>query len=404
MVFGMRCPLCKARLIENDRRCPRCDALTERLPFMSLNLEDSPADIPDPVSPASRTGSTKVELGGDARIVGALGGDFSSWSGSGEWAEPQDAFLGLSAEDYLGAATGVVDRQLVEQELVRQGLATPVYVDDGVARMLKAEAVLALRPGDDAALSAFERHVASFLDGERPIARVARKANLSLDDARIALALLVDKQRAVLVGHMIVPARFREARPAPPREPVRPPPLPSDALTERSEEHVRPAMQARPQQAREATRAERVPPPRATTAPAEVRSAPHRPFDPSKRAPPPGTRYGEQQDVRLLKLAMQKEADGAYDDAVRLLRKAIEVNPDAAVLYNRLGVVLATRLKDYAAASEALFHACELEPNNDTYMSNLAKVAERSEAQRAEAEREKASFGGIGKALFRRRR
>lgn len=392
----MRCPLCRAPLTRNDARCPRCDALLERLPFTSLNLEDSPADLPDPVS-VNR--STKVELGGDTRIVGELGGDFSSWSGSGEWAPHEDAFVGLSAEDYLGACTGVVERRLSPPPGTPQ-----VYVDHGVARMLKPEAVLLLLPGDDEALSPFERHVASFLDGERPIARVSRKANLSLDDARIALALLVDKKRAVLVGHMIVPDRFRDVptTPAPVTPPARakPPPLPPDALEPAPSQSVRPPMQRAPRAALQRPAATTTM--RGTAAKAPPPSPPHRPFDPTRRPPPAGfQRYGEQQDVRLLKLAMQKEEAGAYDEAVRLLRKAIEVNPHAAVLYNRLGVVLATRLKDYATASQVLFEACELEPTNDTYMANLAKVAERAEIARDEAELKRA---GLGKGLFRRRR
>lgn len=381
VMIAMRCPLCRAALTENDLRCPRCDALLERLPFTSLNLADSPADIPDPTPFA---GSTKVELGGDATIVGALGGDFSSWSGSG------DALLGLSADEYLEAPTGIVERLI---------LTPQVYVDEGVARMLKPEAVLKLLPGDDEALSLFERHMASFLDGDRPLARVARKANVTLDDARIALALLVEKKRAVLVGHMIVPERYQEATPQKPQPRV--PPIPQApsaprhpaSVVEKPAAPVRPPMQATPPSPPQAARDTS-----ATTPPI----AHERPFDPAKRAPPPDAfrRYGEQQDVRLLKLAMEKEEAGLYDDAVRLLRRAIEVNPRAAVLYNRLGVVLATRLRDYVAACDALVRACELEPKNHTYMGNLAKVAERAEAARDEREREKNNFGG----MFKRRK
>lgn len=401
VVGAMRCPLCKAPLTERDRRCPRCDALLERLPFTSLNLVESPADIPDPVSPdVADTSSTKADLGGDARIVGELGGDFASWSGSGEWTPHEDVFHGLTAEDYLGASTGVVERTFVPP-------ATQVYVDETVARQLRPEAVLSIVPGDDSVLSPFERHVASFLDGSRPLARVARKANLSLDDARIALALLLDRKRAVLVGHLLVPERFQPktraaptapaaaTAPAAPAQPRRqPPPLPPDAALDEPAA-VRPPMRPSPKPAPPPTTPMRAPPPAAAPP-----ATPFRPFDPARKPPPPGARYGAQQDVRLLKLAMQKEEAGLYDDAVRLLQKAIEVNPEAAVLYNRLGVVLATRKRDYTAAAAALFKACELEPNNDTYMSNLAKVAERSEAERAEEAATRASFGG----LFRRRK
>lgn len=390
----MRCPLCQVPLTEKDHRCPRCDALLEHIPFRSLNLVESPADIPDPISPeVSDTASTKAELGGDARIVGELGGDFSSWTGSGEWDPHEGVLTGLTAEDYLGATTGVVERTFAPP-------TAQVYVDEKVALQLRPEAVFAPVPGDDGALSLFERHVVGILDGSRPLARVARKANVSLDDARIALALLLDKGRAALVGHLLVPERFQtETRPTPDAPETRgeAPPLPPEAI-DGPPAAVRPPMQpSAPRAAPPPSTTSTRPAPRPEAPPAK---APYRPFDPARRPPPPGARYGEQQDVRLLKLAMQKEEAGLYDDAVRLLRKAIEVNPGAAVLYNRLGVVLATRKKDYAAAADALFRACEIEPSNDTYMANLAKVAERSERERAQAEADKASFGG----LFRRRK
>lgn len=343
----MRCPLCQAPITRDDARCPGCDALLERLPFLSMNLDEAPAEVDDE---ADGTGSSKVELGGDTLIVGPLDDDFSSLSGSGESA------LGLTPDEYLEARTGLVERSIAP---------APVYLSGAIAETLKKEAVLALVPGE-MTLSPFEQHVASFLDGQRPLARVARMANLSLDDARIALAMLLERKHVILIGHVVVPPEHGGQEVAPPRAPMQPapPPLPRAPT----------------------------PPPKAAPPP---KPAPPKPAPP--KPSPPGKRYGEQQDVRLLKSAIEKEKEGDYEGAVNLLHLALDVNPRAGVLHNRLGVVLATRLKEYEAACDALIRACELEPHNDTYKANLMKIMERAEAERGQGKQ------AARKGFFRKR-
>jgi hypothetical protein len=50
------------------------------------------------------------------------------------------------------------------------------------------------------------------------------------------------------------------------------------------------------------------------------------------------------------------------------------VNPKAAALYNRLGVVLSIRLKRHDEALAHLKRAIELEPGSIVYMNNFSKV------------------------------
>ncbi len=88
-------------------------------------------------------------------------------------------------------------------------------------------------------------------------------------------------------------------------------------------------------------------------------------------------------DVRLFKEAEQAEAKGEFRKAVSLLREAIGKNPDEGALHNRLGVVLATRLKDFTGAMSALFAAVELEPDNANFKHNLAKVLAAAEGKRS---------------------
>lgn len=86
------------------------------------------------------------------------------------------------------------------------------------------------------------------------------------------------------------------------------------------------------------------------------------------------SRPRQAQDVVLFIEAQRAEAKGQYDQAIALLRKAIELKPGAAALHNRLGVMLSARLKDFDAAVVELAKAVELEPQNLAYRNNLLKV------------------------------
>lgn len=86
---------------------------------------------------------------------------------------------------------------------------------------------------------------------------------------------------------------------------------------------------------------------------------------------------GEPEEVKLFQQAQRAEERGDAKKAVELLQHALEVAPRSASLHNYLGVVLATRLKDYDRATHHLMQACELDPKNPAYKNNLGKVVAR---------------------------
>jgi tetratricopeptide (TPR) repeat protein len=89
----------------------------------------------------------------------------------------------------------------------------------------------------------------------------------------------------------------------------------------------------------------------------------------------------ESEDQRLFDEAIRLEESGDYVKAVATLQKAIAVNSTAPELHNRLGVILATRICDYTAASNSLLRAVELDSKNLVYRSNLGKVFKMSEGK-----------------------
>jgi hypothetical protein len=82
---------------------------------------------------------------------------------------------------------------------------------------------------------------------------------------------------------------------------------------------------------------------------------------------------------RVFADALRAEQAGDFVRAIELLQSLTLKTPDSAALWNRLGVLLATRKKDIPAALHALGKALELEPNNPAYMNNFGKVATQTD-------------------------
>lgn len=76
------------------------------------------------------------------------------------------------------------------------------------------------------------------------------------------------------------------------------------------------------------------------------------------------------------------EAAGDAQGAANAYRRALKLNPNDAELYNRLGIVLALRIKDYLGASAALKKALELAPTNLAYRSNLGKIVKMAAGEK----------------------
>jgi len=108
---------------------------------------------------------------------------------------------------------------------------------------------------------------------------------------------------------------------------------------------------------------------------------------------------GKAREVELFEKAQDAEAKGDFKEAVRLLEEAVKVKPDAAGLYNRLGVVLATRLKEFVRATQVLQKAIDLDPDNPTYKNNLGKVLawEQAADEREPKKKKRGLFGGSKK-------
>jgi Flp pilus assembly protein TadD len=71
--------------------------------------------------------------------------------------------------------------------------------------------------------------------------------------------------------------------------------------------------------------------------------------------------------------ATAAERAGKLDEAIGLLERGIEEDPDPAA-YNRLGVLLATRKRQFGRARSLVETAISLAPENQAYQHNLAKI------------------------------
>ncbi len=97
-------------------------------------------------------------------------------------------------------------------------------------------------------------------------------------------------------------------------------------------------------------------------------------FDSLGAAPKAKPKGPQARELVLFEQASEAEGRGDYERAAKLLEEAIGVNPKAAALYNRLGVVLSIRLKRHDEALAHLKRAIELEPGSIVYMNNFSKV------------------------------
>ncbi len=75
-----------------------------------------------------------------------------------------------------------------------------------------------------------------------------------------------------------------------------------------------------------------------------------------------------------LQVALRMEQGGRLDEAIRFLEKSIAQSPEAASLYNRLGIILMRERADYRRAETLIRKAMELAPDNTVYSTNLQQV------------------------------
>ncbi|MFZ9887844.1 MAG: hypothetical protein ACO3JL_10105 [Myxococcota bacterium] len=82
----------------------------------------------------------------------------------------------------------------------------------------------------------------------------------------------------------------------------------------------------------------------------------------------------------MLDEANAAEQRGECERAEGLLRQILEENPTSAAIHNRLGVLLATRMRRYQEAAMHVMRAIDLSPTNLTYKNNLGKILAKEEA------------------------
>jgi Flp pilus assembly protein TadD len=84
----------------------------------------------------------------------------------------------------------------------------------------------------------------------------------------------------------------------------------------------------------------------------------------------------------MLQVALRMEQQGRFEDAIGFLERSIAQSPDAASLYNRLGIIVMRERVDYARAEELMRKAVELAPGNRVYETNLQMVVSQQELPR----------------------
>jgi hypothetical protein len=104
-------------------------------------------------------------------------------------------------------------------------------------------------------------------------------------------------------------------------------------------------------------------------------------------------------ELQLFEAASEAEGKGDFDKAVSFLEEAVSINPKAAALRNRLGVVLSIRLKRHTEALEQLKLAIDLEPGNIVYMNNFSKVTALLDSQLEKDPNEKKKKGKINEKV-----
>lgn len=410
----MQCPKCGESVGGAAVICPRCDYILDTS-FLGDDILNEKTGAHGPV-----TGP------GDAVVLGGL--------------DEEVALFSDNTGSFLTADTLDVDREVVPAAL---------YVGKSVQELMKPEAVL--KKADDldkrkSMLSPFEMHVLSFIDGNRPVARLRKLTGLSSDDIRIAVGMLAEKGAVKLMGHIAAPdmkallgddisgdntgpqqPAKTDSAPAPVEwKPV----FPLDDVPVGMKSETRAAAAPSPWTEPKKDAPKPAPPMDAEARAVKERAAgffelahlelkkgnrvrahvyaklaadtdPHTPkYQELLKSWPAAARAAASTESALFADADIAEKQGNYHKALALLEQAVGVNPKASHIHNRLGLMYATRFKRFSDASESLMKAIELEPNNVAYKNNLGKIialADEKGSRVAQRGLEKGQGGLLGK-------
>lgn len=155
------------------------EALPRNLPH------DLPHDLPDSVTPPAKA---PQDVATPAAMLNGLGG-----AGDGEQPVDFDAMLASSTASFPAPDAG------------HAFVPAPAGSSHSIDKMIEPGSVLALRAGVEIAglgLAPFEQHVVSFIDGDRTVARIGKKAGLGIADLKIAIGMLADRNLLFVRGHV----------------------------------------------------------------------------------------------------------------------------------------------------------------------------------------------------------
>lgn len=315
-----------------------------------------------------------------------------------------------------------------------EGLEGPTRKLDLGPELSGVPVVVATLTGRSVQLSEFEAWVVSMIDGLSDASALAKKVGVRELELRVVLRTLNDKhiidfadeplsdadlEMPSVMGTLdedaelvTAPGVLDAEAPAPP-----PPPAPSDPFPfpPAPPPMGRRAAAAAPYPAMTAEERAGLPPSRAVGSAARMVESPLPPVAP----PPPAPRGPERTDPRIaysgavnrkvldalkkvkrtdahaspsapreetaqpladvlardtLQVALRMEQGGRLDEAIRFLEKSIAQSPEAASLYNRLGIILIRERADYRRAETLIRKAVDLAPDNTVYSTNLRQV------------------------------
>lgn len=288
------------------------------LPAPPVDLPPPPVDLPPPVAaPAAPSSAAAAPPPAPAQSPAPKAAE-----------KPADAFQAF-LEESTGAfpidGAGVFEEETGTHRADRQAMVQPQVV---------------LRPKagvDGAALSPFEQHVLSFLDGKRPLARLRKKAGLTFADLKVAIGMLADRGALEVVGtfkpdvrgmldhddlddsHPFPAAPPRPQVAAPPRPQVDAPPPPvaqwKDTRTS--------AMQLPGQGAKRAA----MPSPGHGAGPPRTPTPPPRAVAPAPKAAAVPDAHARAQANQLLERALAEQRAGKKQAALALALMASELLP-----------------------------------------------------------------------------
>ncbi|MBX5484333.1 MAG: hypothetical protein IRZ16_21130 [Myxococcaceae bacterium] len=361
----MRCPNCLEPVAPDDFQCAACELLLDP---DAVEEVTEPSVVRAMLAPAMRRPSSEVPAfvpePSEPKPAPPVGDDCST--------RPTALFMPLAADqvvptviaglelagklrDLDAYVASFVDGRKSVAQLARDTRLQEIEVH-AVIRSLEARRIVSLRQ-----VGAPARRVPPKL----PVARTPRpvRPQPEIDDDRFTLP--TPPKHAATGGEEERSARETSAGPrhsavarpsAPPRAPSRRE-RPSFLVGTRTAEHMLASAGVVPP-------SEPTPPPR-----------PRVPFE----APP--TPAGPHTEASVLQRAIAHERNGDIARAIDVLQRGIARVRKPAPLYNKLALILVAQRRDHRRAEELLKKALALEPENAVYQQNLFKVAALSASQ-----------------------